>query len=109
LHSVEVRLRRRNKLTLVLPLVFIVVILTFIVANQIKNNIMMNLDQVNSTQNLFLMTKLGTSFVRIMNAFINTLCKKMANYTVSASDYLQTFQNVPVVPAIITFEEAALS
>jgi len=44
-----------------------------------------------------------------MNAFINTLSKKMANYTVSASAYLQTFQNVPVVPPIITFEEAALS
>ena len=70
---------------------------------------MMNLDQGNSTQNIFMMTNLGTSFVRIMNGFMNTLCKKMANYTVSTSAYFRVFQNVPVVPPIITFEESALT
>ncbi len=70
---------------------------------------MINIDQANSTQNIFLLTKLGTSFVRIMNAFMNTLCKKMANYPVNATNYFANFKSVPVVPPIITFEQTALS
>jgi hypothetical protein len=104
LHSVEVKLGDRKKLVLALPLIFILLILALITTNQIKNNVMINIDQANSTQNIFLLTKLGTSFVRIMNAFMNTLCKKMANYPVNATNYFANFKSVPVVPPIITFE-----
>ena len=70
---------------------------------------MMNIDQANSTQNIFLLTKLGTGFVRGINGFMNTLCRKMANYTVSSTAYFASFKSVPVVPPIITFEESALA
>jgi len=91
-----------------MPLIFIVLIIALIVTNQIKNNVVMNINQGNSTQNLFLMIKLGTGFVRAMNGFMNTLCKKLANYPVNTTFYFANFKSVPSVPPIITFEESAL-
>ena len=69
----------------------------------------MNIDQGNSTQNIFSVLKLGHSFVRIISVFFNTLTKKMTNIPVSAPAYLANFSSLPSIPAIIPFEEQAFS
>ena len=60
LHNVQISpppIKRRN---IIIPAIIIVVLFTLIIANQIKNDVVGNIDQAQSTNNLFLLNRQGT-------------------------------------------------
>jgi len=52
-HSFEIALSNRNKVLLIVPVILVLLVISLAVGNQIKNNMMNDLDEVNSANNIF--------------------------------------------------------